>query len=182
MEKGEKEKFCLWLTGLPCAGKTTLGNLLKKELEKRGNGTIVFVDNDEFRKKYCRDLRFGRRDRAKNIRRATDFINSLVGAGASVIAAFVSPYKSIRNEARERIGKNARFIEVYLNCSIKECVKRDVKGMYERAIWGQIANFTGISDPYEEPENPDIIINTEKEPPERSAARIISFLEKNNLI
>jgi len=162
----------IWFTGLPCSGKTTLALRLNEELKKKG---IIAepLDGDVTRKYLSKGLGFSKEDRDENIRRVGFVCSLLTRHGAVTTAAFVSPYRSIRAEIRSMIGD---FVEVYVKCSLDRCIERDVKGMYKRAIAGEIPNFTGISDPYEEPENPEIIVETDRESEEESLRTILDRL------
>lgn len=148
----------LWFTGLSGAGKSTLANALEKALCAAGKHTML-LDGDNVRMGLNKDLGFEERDRIENIRRIAEVSKLMNEAGLIVLTAFISPYRSDRENAKEIIGKES-FIEVYVNTSLEECEKRDVKGLYKKAREGQIPNFTGISSPYEAPENPDIVIDT----------------------
>ncbi|MFX0136222.1 MAG: adenylyl-sulfate kinase, partial [Candidatus Hodarchaeota archaeon] len=164
MQKG----FTLWLTGLPCSGKTVIGDLVAKELKKRGL-RVERLDGDIVRKSLTKDLGFSKEDRYKNIERVTFVAKLLTRNGVIVIASFVSPYNEVRERSRREIGN---YVLVYVKCPLEECIKRDSKGMYEKAIAGEIQNFTGISDPFEEPINPEIIVETDKESPDECKDKI----------
>ncbi len=164
----------VWFTGLPCSGKTTLALKLSAELKKRGILTED-LDGDVTRKYLSKGLGFSKEDRDENIRRVGFVCSLLTKHGATVTAAFVSPYRSIRDEIRGMIGN---FVEVYVKCSLDECIKRDVKGMYKKALAGEIKNFTGVSDPFEEPLKPELVIESDKESEEVSLRRIIARLEE----
>lgn len=159
----------LWFTGLPCSGKTTLALKLNEELKKRGYHPEA-LDGDITRKYLSKGLGFSKEDRDENIRRVGFVCSLLTRQGAVTTAAFVSPYRSIRAEIRAMIGD---FIEIYVKCALDECIARDVKGMYKKAIAGEIKNFTGISDPFEEPENPELILETDKESEEECLQKIL---------
>lgn len=164
----------VWFTGLPCSGKTTLALKLSAELKKRGI-LAEDLDGDVTRKYLSKGLGFSKEDRDENIRRVGFVCSLLTKHGAVVTAAFVSPYRSIRNEIRGMIGN---FIEVYVKCSLDKCIERDVKGMYKKAIAGEIKNFTGVSDPFEEPEKPELVVETDKESEAESLKKIIAKLEE----
>lgn len=166
--------FTLWLTGLPCSGKTTLAKELLKVLD------AVHLDGDIVRKSLTKDLGYSPEDRTENLRRVSIVARMLNDSGKDVIASFVSPREKMRKMIRKNIGKE-NLILVYLKCSLKECIRRDVKGLYKKAVAGEIPMFTGISAPYEEPKA-DIEIDTEKETLEESVNKILSFLEKKDLI
>jgi adenylylsulfate kinase len=171
--------FCLWFTGLSGSGKTTITNLLVKELLKRGSKLEV-LDGDVVRENLSKGLGFSKEDRDTNIRRIAFVANLLSRNGVPVITAAISPYRDIRDEARQLM--NGRFIEVYVKASVEECERRDVKGLYKKARAGEIKEFTGISDPYEPPLNPEITVETEKQTPEESAQQILTYLEDNGWI
>jgi len=164
----------VWFTGLPCSGKTTLALKLNAELKKRGIHPEE-LDGDITRKYLSKGLGFSKEDRDENIRRVGFVCSLLTRQGAVTTAAFVSPYRSIRAEIRSMIGA---FIEVYVKCSLEKCIERDVKGMYKKAIAGEIRNFTGISDPFEEPERPEVVVETDKESEEESLKKILAKMEE----
>jgi adenylylsulfate kinase len=164
----------VWFTGLPCSGKTTLALKLSEELKKRG---IISenLDGDITRKYLSKGLGFSKEDRDENIRRVGFVCSLLTKHGALTTAAFVSPYRSIRAEIRQMIGN---FVEVYVKCSLEKCIERDVKGMYKKAIAGEIKNFTGVSDPFEEPEHPELIVESDKESEAESLKKLLDKLEE----
>ena len=164
----------IWFTGLPCSGKTTLALKLNAELKKRGYNPEE-LDGDITRKYLSKGLGFSKEDRDENIRRVGFVCSLLTRHGAVTTAAFVSPYRSIRAEIRAMIGG---FVEVYVKCALEKCIERDVKGMYKKAIAGEIKNFTGISDPFEEPEKPELIVETDKESEEESLQKILRKMEE----
>ena len=151
--------FTVWLTGLPSSGKSTLARLLKEELDEAGFPVEV-LDGDEVRQRLTKGLGFSREDREENIRRIAYVAKLLTRVGAVAITAAISPYQESRERAKAEIG---RMIEVHVKCPLSVCIQRDVKGLYARAIKGEITNFTGISDPYEAPRNPDVVVHTDKE-------------------
>lgn len=169
-----QQGFTLWLTGLPCSGKTAIANQVAKELKKRGL-KVERLDGDIVRKSLTKDLGFSKEDRFKNIERVTFVAKLLSRNGVIVIASFVSPYNEIREMSRREIGD---FVLTYVKCSLDVCIERDNKGLYKKAIAGEIKNFTGISDPFEEPINPEIIIETDKDSPEECRNKIIKKLEE----
>ncbi len=175
---GEKG-FTLWFTGLSGSGKTTITNLLVKELLARGSKLEV-LDGDVVRENLSKGLGFSKEDRDTNIRRIAFVANLLSRNGVPVITAAISPYRAIRDEARQMMGD--RFIEVYVKASVETCEKRDVKGLYAKARAGEIKEFTGISDPYEPPLNPEITVYTESQTPEESAQQILAYLEERGFI
>ncbi len=172
------EGFTLWFTGMSGAGKSTLARMVEKELLERGLKVEV-LDGDIVRTNLSKGLGFSKEDRDENIRRIGFVCQLLSRNGVVAIAAAISPYREIRDENRRKIG---RFVEVYVKCSVDKLIERDVKGLYKKALSGEIKNFTGISDPYEEPLNPEIVVDTEKETPEESFKKIITTLEKMGYI
>ncbi len=168
--------YCLWFTGLSGAGKTTITNLLVKELLQRGSKLEV-LDGDVVRENLSKGLGFSKEDRDTNIRRIAFVANLLSRNGVPVITAAISPYREIRDEARQMM--DGRFIEIYVKASVEACEERDVKGLYAKARSGEIKEFTGVSDPYEEPVDPEITVETESQSPEESAKQIVGYLEKH---
>jgi len=167
------EGFVVWFTGLPSAGKSTLARLLDRELRERG-WPVEVLDGDEVRLRLTKGLGFSREDRDENIRRIAFVARLLARHGVAAITAAISPYRAARDEARQEIG---RFVEIYVRCTLDTCVERDVKGLYRRALAGEIANFTGVSDPYEEPLAPELTVETDRESAAQSVARILARLE-----
>jgi adenylyl-sulfate kinase len=174
-----EQGFTLWFTGLSGAGKTTISQLVVRELEARGSA-IEVLDGDVVRQNLSKGLGFSKEDRDTNIRRVAFVADLLSRNGVPVITAAISPYRAIRDEARANM--DGRFIEAYVKASVEECERRDVKGLYAKARAGEIKEFTGVSDPYEPPENPEIVLETEEQTPEESAAAIIAYLEERELI
>lgn len=170
--------FTVWFTGLPSSGKSTLASLLHRELEEIGLATEV-LDGDEVRKRLTKGLGFSREDREENIRRIAYVAKLLTRVGAVAITAAISPYLEMRERARTEIGS---FIEVYVHCPLQVCMNRDVKGLYAKAVRGEVPNFTGISDPYEPPANPEIVVHTDCEIPEESLKRILERLVDLNYL
>lgn len=164
----------LWFTGLSGSGKSTIANVVEQELYKQGFKTYT-LDGDNIRKGINNDLTFSPEDRTENIRRIAETAGLMVDAGLVVLAAFVSPYKKDRDNIKH-IVKDVNFVEIFINTSVEECERRDVKGLYKKARAGEIKNMTGISAPYEAPENPDIEIKTENETIEEAASKIIKYL------
>ncbi len=164
--------FTLWLTGLSGAGKSTLATAVGHELRRRGVRVEV-LDGDEVRQNLSKGLGFTREDRDTNIRRIGYVAKLLARNGVVVITAAISPYRAVRDEVRREIGA---FVEVYVKASLDECVRRDTKGLYRRALAGEIPQFTGVSDPYEEPLRPELVIDTEREGVGESAARVVDRL------
>ncbi|WP_040252883.1 adenylyl-sulfate kinase [Psychroserpens mesophilus] len=174
LEANKHNAFLLWFTGLSGSGKSTIANVVEQKLFEKGINTYT-LDGDNIRKGINNDLSFSPEDRTENIRRIAEVSNLMVEAGLVVLAAFVSPYKKDRENIRT-IVKDVNFVEVYINASVEECERRDVKGLYKKARAGEIKNMTGISAPYEAPENPDIEINTETESIEDAAKRIVDYI------
>ena|SRR5579872_1324199 len=172
------EGFTLWFTGLSGAGKSTLANLLVPELRQRGHRVEV-LDGDEVRTNLSKGLGFSKEDRDTNIRRIGYVCKLLARNGVIAISAAISPYREIRDEIR---AQHDRFFEVYVKCPLDTLVERDVKGLYRKAMKGEISNFTGVSDPYEEPFNPDLVIESSRELPEQSLERLLQRLEQGNFI
>ncbi len=166
--------FLIWFTGLSGSGKSTIANLVEQVLHKRGIKTYT-LDGDNIRNGINNDLSFSPQDRTENIRRIAEIANLMIDAGLVVLAAFVSPYKKDRENIKKTV-KDVNFVEIYINTSVKECERRDVKGLYKKARAGEIKNMTGVSAPYETPENPDIEIKTEEESIEDSVTKIIDFI------
>jgi adenylylsulfate kinase len=166
--------FLIWFTGISGSGKSTIANLVEQKLHKRGIKTYT-LDGDNVRKGINNDLKFSPSDRTENIRRIAEIANLMIDAGLVVLAAFVSPYKKDRENIKKTI-KDVNFIEIYINTSVEECERRDVKGLYKKARAGEIKNMTGVSAPYEAPENPNIEIKTEEESIEDSVTKIIDFI------
>jgi adenylylsulfate kinase len=171
--------FTLWFTGLSGAGKTTISTIVGDQLRERGSRVEV-LDGDVVRENLSKGLGFSKEDRDTNIRRIAFVADLLSRNGVPVITAAISPYRELRNEARELMGD--RFIEVFVKASVEVCAERDVKGLYEKAFKGEIKEFTGVSDPYEPPLNPELTLDTEHQTPEESAAEILSLLEERQLI
>jgi len=163
----------IWLTGLSGAGKSTIANSLEKRLITRGKHPYV-LDADNLRLGLCRDLGFTINDRSENIRRVAETAKLMVDAGLIVITSFIAPFLNDRRKARE-LFEGEEFIEVYVNAPLSLCERRDPKGLYKKARAGEIENFTGINSPYQEPVNPELIIDTEIHSPESAADFIITF-------
>ena len=171
--------FTLWFTGLSGAGKTTISRLVAEELQARGS-RLEILDGDVVRENLSKGLGFSKKDRDTNIRRISFVADLLSRNGVPVITAAISPYREIRAEARELMGD--RFIEVFVKASVEVCAERDAKGLYEKAFKGEIKEFTGVSEPYEEPLDPELVLETENQSPEESAGRVLSLLEERQLI
>ena len=171
----KQNSFLIWFTGLSGSGKSTIANIVEKKLFEKGLKTYT-LDGDNIRKGINKDLTFSPEDRTENIRRIAEVSNLLVDAGIIVLAAFVSPYKKDRQNIRS-IVKDVNFVEIYINTSVEECERRDVKGLYKKARAGEIKNMTGVSAPYEAPEKPDIEIRTEELSAEEAADKIITYIQ-----
>ncbi len=166
--------FTIWFTGLSGAGKSTLAEVIEQRLRACGRNVEV-LDGDIVRTHLSKGLGFSREDRDTNIKRIAFVCNLLTRNGVVSIAAAISPYREAREWARKEIGN---FVEVYVNCPLEVCRKRDIKGLYKLADEGKIKNLTGVDDPYEEPEHPELVIETDKETVEESATRILVKLEE----
>ncbi|MDG4715202.1 adenylyl-sulfate kinase [Winogradskyella marincola] len=173
-QSNQHNSFLLWFTGLSGSGKSTIANVVEQKLHQMGVKTFT-LDGDNIRKGINKDLTFSPEDRTENIRRIAEVANLMVNAGLVTLAAFVSPYKKDRASIRS-IVKDVNFVEIYINTSVEECERRDVKGLYKKARAGEIKNMTGISAPYEAPENPEIEINTEEESLDVAVQRIIDYI------
>jgi adenylylsulfate kinase len=165
--------FVVWLTGLPASGKTTIAVRLEEELRRRGLRVEV-MDGDEVRRNLSPDLGFSKEDRETHARRVAFVSRLLARNGVAVIVALISPYRSFRAYVRESVPN---FVETYVRCPVEECARRDPKGLYQKAMAGEIADFTGVNDPYEEPEAPEILLDTHLESTGESAAKILAWLE-----
>lgn len=170
--------FTLWLTGLSGAGKSTISGLLEQRLRAAG-AKVEVLDGDAVRTHLSKDLGFGKEDRDENIRRIGFVCELLARHGVIAMAAAISPYRAVRDELRARIP---HFVEIYVECPIEVLAERDVKGLYKRALAGEIPNFTGVSDPYEPPLAPEVVVNSSKETPEQSVERIWATLERLGLV
>jgi adenylylsulfate kinase len=171
--------FTIWFTGLPCSGKSTI-SLILAETIRRERGKIEIMDGDVVRTNLSKGLGFSREDRETNLKRIAFVCNLLTRNEVPVIAAAISPFENVRHWARELIGEN--FVEVYARCPLEVCIERDVKGMYKKAIAGEIKGFTGIDDPFDEPTDAEIVCDTDKESAEQSAAKIVEFLRGRGLL
>jgi adenylylsulfate kinase len=172
------EGFVVWLTGLPSAGKTTLARHLETEFRRRGLGVEV-LDGDEIRQNLSKGLGFSREDRETHLKRVTYVAKLLSRNGVAVIAAFISPYRSIREYARK---ETTNFVEVYVKCSLEACTKRDTKGLYKKAASGQMQNLTGPQDSYEEPESAEVVVDTEHLSVEECVREILEKLQMLKLL
>jgi adenylyl-sulfate kinase len=173
--------FTLWFTGLSGAGKTTIAHLVGPALDERGH-VVEYLDGDNVRQHLSKGLGFSKEDRDTNIERVGWVASRLTRQGAAVITAAISPYEETRRKARAMVEEWGTFVEVYVEASVEECARRDVKGLYEKAFKGEIKGFTGVDDPYEVPTSPELVINTEEHEPEESARLILEKLEELGLI
>jgi adenylylsulfate kinase len=165
----------LWFTGLPASGKSTVSQLVADELRSRGE-RVELLDGDDVRRNLSRGLGFSRDDREENLRRIVFVADLLSRNDVYAITATISPYRATRDEIRAAIGD--RFVEVYVDAPLDLCVRRDPKGLYARALAGQIDNFTGVSDPYEAPPAPEVTLNTDTESPKESAAKVLAYVDR----
>jgi adenylylsulfate kinase len=172
--------FTLWFTGLSGAGKSTIAELVGTELQKNEH-KVEYLDGDIVRTHLSKGLGFSKEDRDTNIERIGWVASRLTRHGAAVLVSAISPYEATRRHAREMVEEHGDFVEVYVKASVEECARRDVKGLYEKAFAGEIKEFTGVSDPYEEPSRPELVLETEEQTPEESAARVLELLAEDGL-
>jgi len=172
------EGFVVWLTGLSGSGKSEIASLLAEKLRQRGHNVEV-LDGDVVRQSLTKDLGFSKEDRMTNLERVTFVAKLLSRNNVATIVSFISPYIAARERARQ---ETTNFVEVYVKCPLEVCMQRDVKGLYKRALTGEIKEFTGVSHSYEEPPDPEVIVETDKETLEESTVRVLSYLEKRGLI
>ena len=168
------KSYLIWFTGLSGSGKSTLANLVETALHKKGISTYI-LDGDNIRQGINKDLSFAPQDRSENIRRISEISNLMLEAGVVTLAAFVSPYINDREGVKHIVGAD-NFIEIYVNTTLEECERRDVKGLYKKARKGEIKNMTGVSSPYEAPTNPDFEVVTDGQSIENSVQSILKFL------
>ena len=173
--------FTLWFTGLSGSGKTTIAHLVGPALDERGH-IVEYLDGDTVRSHLSKGLGFSKEDRDTNIERIGWVASRLTRHGAAVICAAISPYEATRRTAREAVEEFGRFVEVYVKASVDECARRDVNGLYAKAFAGEIKGFTGVDDPYEVPDDAEIVIDTEQHEPEESARLIVTRLEELGLV
>lgn len=174
------QSFVLWFTGLSGSGKSTLAHAVEERLHQMNCRTFVF-DGDNVRHGLCSDLGFGEEDRRENIRRIGEMTRLFVEAGVIAMTAFISPFREERERVRD-LFEEGEFIEVYCDCSLETCEERDVKGLYAKARAGLIPNYTGISSPYEAPEQPEIRVHTDTESLDESIDRVLDYLQERKLI
>jgi adenylylsulfate kinase len=173
--------FTLWFTGLSGSGKTTIAHLVGPELDRRGH-IVEYLDGDTVRTHLSKGLGFSKEDRDTHIERVGWVASRLTRHGAVVIAAAISPYEETRRMARALVEQWGPFVEVFVKASVEECARRDVKGLYEKAFKGEIEEFTGVSDPYEEPTSPELVVDTEELEPAQAARAIVERLEQLGLV
>jgi len=170
------KSFVLWMTGLPCSGKTTIVRELQKDIPN-----LAMLDGDELREWFS-PKDFSKAGRDEHNKKVAHLAKLLLKHGVPSCVSLVSPYRENRSNAREIVGAGDQFAEVYVKCSLEECEKRDVKGMYAKARAGEIKGFTGIDDPYDAPENPDLLIDSEREELQESTNKIKDYLKSKNLL
>jgi adenylylsulfate kinase len=173
--------FTVWFTGLSGAGKSTVSRLVVAELERRGL-TVELLDGDAVRRHLSSELGFSKEDRDTNVERIGWVASRIVRAGGTVVVAAISPYREARRAARALVEEHGTFVEVHVATALEECMERDTKGLYARALAGEVPNFTGVSDPYEEPEAPELRLDTSGAEPAESAARVVERLEALGLL
>ncbi len=164
----------LWFTGLSAAGKSTVASQVAEALRAQGKAVEV-LDGDALRAGLSRDLGFSKHDRDEQVRRVAYVADLLSRNGVLVLAAVISPYRAARDGARALIGE--RFVEIHVSASVAECARRDPRGLYQKALHGELDNFTGVSDPYEPPLEPELLLETERETPDQSAAKVLAYVE-----
>jgi adenylylsulfate kinase len=180
-----RRSFCLWFTGLSGAGKSTASHAVYERLHARGLSQVELLDGDVVRTHLTKGLGFSKEDRDTNVLRIGWVCQLLVKHGAAAITAAISPYRDTRDQVRamvEKVGGPGSFIEVHVHASVDECARRDVKGLYAKAINGDIPQFTGVSDPYEAPMHAEIVLHTEDETLDQSTGRILDYLEQHGYI
>ena len=173
--------FVLWFTGLSASGKTTVGTLVARELEQRGQ-VVEVLDGDVIRTHLSHGLGFSKEDRDTNVARIGWVASRLARAGATVVVSAISPYEEARCRARALVEENAPFVEIHVATPLEVCAERDPKGLYAKALSGEIEHFTGVSDPYEEPSSPELRLHTEGHEPADSAAAVLARLEELDLL
>jgi adenylylsulfate kinase len=173
--------FTLWFTGLSGSGKSTIAHLVGPALDERGH-VVEYLDGDTVRSHLSKGLGFSKEDRDTNIERIGWVASRITRHGGVVITAAISPYIETRQKAREMVEQFGPFVEVFVKASVEECARRDVNGLYAKAFAGEIKGFTGVDDPYEEPESPEILVDTEAQTPEESAQIVVQRLEELGLV
>ncbi len=173
--------FTVWFTGLSGAGKSTIAAVVGPELEERGH-VVEYLDGDVVRTHLSKGLGFSKEDRDTNIERIGWVASRLTRQGGAVLVSAISPYEETRRKARAMVEEFGPFVEVHVHASVETCADRDVKGLYAKAFAGEIKEFTGVSDPYEEPESPELVLDTESETPAESARRVLEKLEELGLL
>ena len=176
-----KNGFTLWFTGLSGAGKSTIAQLVGSELELRGK-LVEYLDGDVVRTHLSKGLGFSKEDRDTNIERIGWVASRLTRHGSAVLVSAISPYEETRQKARALVQEFGRFVEVFVDASVEACAERDTKGLYAKAFAGEITEFTGVSDPYERPSRPELVLQTEDESPEESAQSVLQKLEEIGLV
>ncbi len=167
--------FTVWFTGLSGAGKTTVAHRVRDEIQRQGNVTVEVLDGDVVRTHLSKGLGFSCEDRDTNVRRIGWVCQLLTKHGVPNIAAAISPYRDVREEVRKMVG---RFVEVYVKCPVEVCERRDTKGLYRKARLGELKQFTGVDDPYEEPLNPEVTVYTDRETVEECVGKVVRKLEE----
>lgn len=170
----------IWFTGLSASGKSTIAHIVEKQLHERGCSTYV-LDGDNVRHGLCADLTFCQEDRAENIRRIGEMVRLFVDAGIIVLTAFISPYRQDRQQVRSLLS-DGQFLEIHVDCPPEVCATRDQKGIYQKAQAGIIKEFTGISAPYEPPENPELVIQSHEEDAKAAAKKVVELIEKCGVV
>src|SRR5690606_27693288 len=176
----QQQPRCIWFTGLSGSGKSTLANLLEQHLHAQGCHTYL-LDGDNVRHGLNRDLGFTEADRVENIRRIAEVAKLMVDAGLIVLASFISPFRAERQLARS-LFEEGEFVEVYVDTDLAECERRDIKGLYAKARRGELKNFTGIDSPYEVPEHPELVVNTQHQTPEECIDMILDYLNSSAVL
>lgn len=176
----QHKSVILWFTGLSGAGKSTLAHAVEDRLHQAGCRTFV-LDGDNVRHGLCGDLGFNDQDRRENIRRIAEVAKLMLEAGVITLTAFISPFQSDRQQARQLV-EDGEFLEIYCNCDLSVCEQRDVKDLYKKARQGQIPSFTGISSPYEAPENPELVVDTGQENLDRCVDQVLEALIQRGIV
>jgi adenylylsulfate kinase len=180
-DRARQGGFTLWFTGLSGSGKSTIAHLVGPALDERGH-VVEYLDGDTVRTHLSKGLGFSREDRDAHIERVGWVASRVTRHGGAVIVAAISPYEETRRNARTMVEAFGPFVEVYVKASVDECARRDVKGLYAKAFAGEIKEFTGVSDPYEEPASPELVLDTEEHTPEESARLVVETLEALGLV